>query len=123
MTAPVTIPAEMHEAMATIERIGGRELVTKIAGMFETSARERLARLPDLAATGDHRQVSRVAHAMKGSAAQVGATMLRDLAAGLEKEAGTLEPAALQARLVTLSEVSEQAFQQLAAVTAAGGAP
>lgn len=122
MTLPVTVPAEMHEAMDTIERIGGQALVEKIMGMFETSARERFVRLDALVAVGDTHQVSRVAHAMKGSAAQVGATALRELAGALEKNAGTLEQAGLEEAVAKLRSAFEGSLEQLAASRSRGAA-
>lgn len=120
MTLPVTVPAEMHEAMDTIERIGGQALVEKIMGMFESSARERFVRLDALVAVGDTHQVSRVAHAIKGSAAQVGASVLRDLAGSLEKQAGTLDHDGLVDAVAKLQSAFEASLEQLAASRSRG---
>ena len=120
MTVPTTIPAEMHEAITMIERLGGRALVDKIVTMFESSARDRFAKLEVLLAAGDTHQVSRIGHAMKGSAAQVGATAFRDLAAALEKEAATLDPEGLAAFVVRLRDAFATSLEQLAACRSAG---
>lgn len=122
MTFPVTVPAEMHEAMGTIERIGGHALVEKIKGMFESPARERFVRLDALVAAGDTHQVSRVAHAIKGSAAQVGASGLRELAGALEKDAGTLDQAGLVEAVTKLQSAFEVSLEQLATIGSPGAA-
>lgn len=120
MTIPTTIPAEMHEAMTMIERLGGRALVDKIVTMFESSARERFAKLELLIPAGDTHQVSRVGHAMKGSAAQVGATAFRDLAATLEKDAATLDAAGMAALVARLRDAFAMSLEQLAACKSSG---
>lgn len=120
MTVPTTIPAEMHEAIGMIERLGGRTLVDKIVTMFESSARDRFAKLEGFVQAGDTHQVSRIGHAMKGSAAQVGATAFRDLAASLEKEAATLDAEGLAALVTRLQAAFAATLEQLAACRSAG---
>ncbi|MBK8249765.1 MAG: Hpt domain-containing protein [Gemmatimonadetes bacterium] len=117
---PTTIPAEMHEAITMIERLGGRALVDKIVTMFESSARDRFAKLDVLISAGDSHQVSRIGHAMKGSAAQVGATGFRDLAAALEKDAATLDAEGLAALVTRLRDAFSISLDQLAACRSAG---
>ena len=92
----VVVPHEMIEALAVIERIGGLELIEKLTELFEKSSRERALALEAQLTAGDRKQLSRTAHAVKGSAAQVGAESLRALAATLEKDAAQLEAGALQ---------------------------
>jgi HPt (histidine-containing phosphotransfer) domain-containing protein len=108
-----TPPPEMHEALALVQRIGGRELLDKVVSLFRASAEERLVKLRVFIDAGDTSQVSRLAHAMKGSAAQVGAESLRAIAAVLEKEAGQLDQAALLERLDSFTEEVRLAMAQL----------
>lgn len=106
----VVVPHGMVEALAVIERIGGLELIEKLASLFEKSSRERAGSLEAFLVAGDRKQVSRTAHAVKGSAAQVGAEALRDLASALEHEAERLEANALQDRVDALNLEIERAI-------------
>ncbi|MBK8645239.1 MAG: Hpt domain-containing protein [Gemmatimonadetes bacterium] len=67
-----TPPPEMHEALALVQRIGGRDLLTKVIGLFRTTSEQRLGAMRAAVAGDERQQLSRLAHAMKGSAAQVG---------------------------------------------------
>jgi HPt (histidine-containing phosphotransfer) domain-containing protein len=114
-------PPEMHDALALVQRIGGRELLDKVVSLFRTSAEERLVKLRLFIEAGDATQVSRLAHAMKGSAAQVGAESLRAMAAALEKESGQLDRAALFARLDGFADEVRLALAQLESYRSAAG--
>jgi HPt (histidine-containing phosphotransfer) domain-containing protein len=112
----------MHEALALVERIGGNELLQKVITLFRSTAEQRLGALRTAAVGDERQQVSRLAHAMKGSAAQVGAESLRAASASLEKEAVGLEPDVILARLDALSLEVTRAWGQLDAyVRIAGG--
>lgn len=97
-----TISPEMRDALSVIERIGGVELVEKLTSLFEKTSRERVNALEAYMVQGDRKQVSRTAHAVKGSAAQLGAEGLRLLASALEQEAERLDAIALQERVEAL---------------------
>lgn len=105
--------AEMQEALGAIERIGGAALVRKICTMFEQTARERLLKFGALIEAGDTRQISRLGHAMKGSAAQVGAEPLRTMAESLEKDAAGLDADEHRRRVDALHDEAERVFAQL----------
>ncbi len=94
--------AGIVDALAIIERMGGRDLVVKLVAMFAQTARERVERLNRLLAADDRVQLSRVAHALKGSAAQLGAEHLRDLCASLERDAATLHRDQLTGRVTAI---------------------
>lgn len=102
------VPAEMRTALGVIERIGGHELVARLAVLFETSVRQRTAAFVNCSAAGDRPQVARVAHATKGSAAQFGAEPLRLAAAALEQEALELKPRELAARIAGINAEAER---------------
>lgn len=103
----------MHEALALVQRIGGPGLLDRVITLFRASAEERRVRLAALIGDGDLTQVSRLAHAIKGSAAQVGAEGLRAVAASLEKEVCTLDAEALNARFERIVEEMAAASAQL----------
>lgn len=108
-----SVSREMIEALGVIERIGGLELIEKLAGLFEKSSRERANALEAFLVAGDRKQLSRTAHAVKGSAAQVGAESLRALASALEQDAERLDSVALQEQVDALSVEMERAIASL----------
>ncbi len=77
----------MRAAAALARRAGGQALLERIAVAFATAAEERVAGMRAAAASGDAATLERLAHALKGSAAQLGAHDLRDAAAALEHAA------------------------------------
>lgn len=113
-----TPPVEMHEALALVQRIGGNELLDKIITLFRSTAEERRVKLAAALDEGDAHQASRLAHALKGSAAQVGAEGLRAAAAAFEKEAGALDATARQAHFARIVEEISTASAQLDAFRA-----
>jgi len=106
-------PPEMIEALALVQRIGGKELLHKVIALFRSTSEQRLGTMHAAHATADHYQVSRLAHAMKGSAAQVGAEALRAASLAIEKEAQSLSPDDLLARLHILADETAVAWGQL----------
>ncbi len=116
-----TPPAEMHEALGLVQRIGGNELLDKIITLFRSTAEERRVKLAAVLSEGDAHQASRLAHAMKGSAAQVGAEGLRAVAAAFEKEVGALDATARQAQFDRIVEEIATASAQLEAYRATAG--
>ena len=115
-TSPeATPPPEMHEALALVQRIGGKELLRKVISLFRSTSEQRLAALRAALSGGELQQVSRLAHAMKGSAAQVGAEALRAVSLTLEKEAASLSPHEAAACLEALAVEVTSAWAQLEA--------
>ncbi|MGQ0646287.1 MAG: Hpt domain-containing protein [Gemmatimonadaceae bacterium] len=110
------VPPEMTEALGLIERLGGPELVLRIAGLFEESARERARKFEQVMAANDRLQLSHLAHAIKGSAAQIGAEPLRVAAEALERDADTLDRERLRTRVDSLQALVDRAVGQLAAL-------
>lgn len=111
----VTPPAEMHDALALVQRIGGTELLDKVITLFRASAEDRREKFAAAISEGDAHLASRIAHAMKGSAAQVGAEGLRAFSAQLEKEVESLDTATRQERYQRFIEELAAANAQLAA--------
>ncbi len=109
----LTVPPEMREALAFVHRIGGDELIEKVVTLFRTSSEERLVALRAALAGNDRHAVRRLAHALKGSAAQVGAEGLRSAAASVEATAGELPPDALAAEIEALAGLAAVARELL----------
>ncbi len=118
--ASLAIPAEMTEALALVARIGGVELLGKVTDLFRQSANDRMTKLRNAAESNDLTHVSRLAHAIKGSAAQVGAEPLRVCAAILEQQAAALSPDQLRAAIDDIARETENAHAQLAHMRAEG---
>ena len=106
-------PPQMHEALELVQRIGGVPLLDRVVDLFRTTSRERMGRFESLITAGDAQQVSRLSHAMKGSAAQVGAESLRAVASGLEHEATSLDADAQRSRVATMTQELARALAQL----------
>jgi HPt (histidine-containing phosphotransfer) domain-containing protein len=111
----LAVPPEMREALAFVHRIGGEELIERVVTLFRTSSEERLVALRAALASSDRQAVRRLAHALKGSAAQVGAEGLRGAAASVEASAAELPSDALAAEieaLAGLAAVSRELLEQ-----------
>ena len=117
----VTPPPEMNEALSLVQRIGGRELLLKVISLFRTTSEQRLSALRAALQAGDPYQVSRLSHAMKGSAAQVGAESLRAASFFLEKQAQTLTPAQISEQIDTLAREAVVAWAHLEAYARSSG--
>jgi HPt (histidine-containing phosphotransfer) domain-containing protein len=117
------VPPEMREALAFVHRIGGDELIAKVVTLFRTSSEERLVALRRALAVEDRPAVRRLAHALKGSAAQVGAEGLRSAAASVEAAAGELSLDALAAQVEALAGLTAVARELLEQEKGRAGSP
>lgn len=74
-------PPPLVELDSTMRRLGNdRELLLEVWAAFAQDMPTKLAPLTRAARDADHKTVARLAHSIKGAAANVGATRLRDLA-------------------------------------------
>jgi HPt (histidine-containing phosphotransfer) domain-containing protein len=89
------------------------DLATRLLGVFETSVTGTLEELRTAIDAGDREEVRRLAHRLKGSARNVGATAMAELSATLE--AG---PPDLPAALGRLAAALEPTCAQLRATLA-----
>ncbi|WP_225773897.1 PAS domain S-box protein [Pseudomonas sp. Marseille-Q5115] len=122
---PVLLPVQeeggLLEAWPTVTgRFGGDlDLLRNVLEIFATDTRELLKRLDELARSGDRAAARAIFHAIKGSAANIGAKALSQRAGKLEAslergEAETVEGVATGAfaqELVMLLEASEAQMQ------------
>lgn len=79
--APVDLAAALHWAG------GDRALLVELVGVFVEEAPRRLAELREATLVRDAPTVERLSHAIKGSAAILGASDLREASAALEERA------------------------------------
>jgi HPt (histidine-containing phosphotransfer) domain-containing protein len=89
------------------------DVATQLLGVFETTATATVGELRAALAAGERDEVRRLAHRLKGSARNVGATGLADLAAALEREPPDA-PAALGRLDAALEPTSAQLRAALA---------
>jgi two-component system sensor histidine kinase/response regulator len=88
-------PCDFHRLLQRC--MGDRELLDRIIIKFAEQSAADLDRLEQSIAAGDTRQVERLAHGLKGAAANLSAARLRELAAEMEARAraASLESAAV----------------------------
>jgi two-component system, sensor histidine kinase and response regulator len=101
----------VFDRQALLSRLGGNEaLVQKFVAMFFVSADEHISLLRQAAGAGDLEQMRAKAHAIKGSAGNVGACALSAAAAALEKTIRE-EPSSELAHLMALLEEQYRLFR------------
>jgi HPt (histidine-containing phosphotransfer) domain-containing protein len=93
------------EPLEKIRLAGGDELAQKIQQLFLLHGPKRIATARDAAATGDADALERSMHALKSSAAQLGAMRLAAICRDLEDRARQHDLAAAEA-LVVSAEVA-----------------
>jgi signal transduction histidine kinase/DNA-binding response OmpR family regulator len=115
-------PPPLPTAMAALAETLGAETAALIAEAFVEEAPGQLARLRDLATTGDTAALAREAHAMAGSAGTVGldplATALRSMERAL-RQGAPADPAAIE----TIATLAQAGLQSLAPHRARHHAP
>lgn len=94
--APTELPATDRDALARLERFGGRKLLHEMIALFLAIAPERLAAAGAGVGAGDASAVENALHSLKSSSAQLGALRLSRLCEQGESIArgGTVEGAA-----------------------------
>jgi CheY-like chemotaxis protein len=92
--APAPAPMIDHDALAA-HYPGRPEFIARLLGVFATGAAARLAGLDEAIAAGNLRQIVELAHAVKGSAGNIMASPLADLARQTEHAARDSQPDAL----------------------------
>ena len=113
---PPPVDPEVIEMLASLQEPGEPDLVVELVTLF---LRDTPERLNELAGPVDAAQVARVAHAIKGSAGNLGAMTLQDVASRLEQAGHRGESADALARLTTeLHEEYARVEQYLRGVVA-----
>jgi CheY-like chemotaxis protein len=77
------------EVLANLRDLGDAELLAELAGMFFDDASSRLEELRGAIGTGDAAGVGRVAHTLKGSSGNMGATRMSAICAELQDIGGS----------------------------------
>lgn len=94
MTDPSAVPPHDSSALERLRRFGGDKLLSEMISLFREHATARLDAARAALAAGEVAGVRTSLHALKSSAAQLGATRLSARCAAGEAmaEAGTIEP-------------------------------
>jgi two-component system, sensor histidine kinase and response regulator len=77
------------EVLANLRDLGDAELLAELAGMFFDDASSRLEELRGAIGAGDAAGVERVAHTLKGSSGNMGATRMSAICAELQDVGGS----------------------------------
>lgn len=104
-------------ALARVQRLGGNGLVRQLVAVFLEHAPTRVSAARAAQASGDLPALARAAHALRGSAGNVGATTLAHAARRLEEAAERADSAAtpdLVADLAAAFEAARLHLQQVA---------
>jgi HPt (histidine-containing phosphotransfer) domain-containing protein len=89
MTPPLVLD---RTALERLQRLGGSALVRQMLGLFREGALQRLAAAREAQEAGDRTALARAAHALVGSAGNVGAAELMARARALEEAARAGSP-------------------------------
>jgi signal transduction histidine kinase/CheY-like chemotaxis protein len=108
-TAEHTGCSEVIDWRDLSSRVDDEEILVQIASVFLTDNAERIERLAQALRSGDHSEIPSLAHAIKGSAAGLGARALTMAARHLETEAKQPEPP----NLVTLFSAVQVEFERV----------
>jgi len=101
-------------ALRELAEGGDGEWVEELIAIFQTDTASRLELMGPAVANADYGAVRRQAHAIKGSAVQVGAERLADVCRQLELEAGKVQPVDLPRLFDSLLQSFEQVRGALA---------
>jgi HPt (histidine-containing phosphotransfer) domain-containing protein len=102
-------------ALRQLVECGDGEWVEELIAEFQTDTASRLDLLSQAVANADCGAVRRIAHAIKGSAAQIGADRLADTCRQMELEGAKVQPV----DLVRLFRTLMQGFEQVRVAIAA----
>jgi HPt (histidine-containing phosphotransfer) domain-containing protein len=110
MPAPWVLPEELRQLAEADE-----SLVQEVLAVFRSDTADRISRLRVALHGGDYRAVKHEAHALKGSAGQVGANEVFTLSREMEQQAGAANPAGLPELLVRLQAAFDQVSREMSA--------
>ncbi len=124
--APDAVPPLDPEVLDTLRSLQGEgepDLVAELAGMFLGDAALRLEELRDAIGRADAAKIRGVAHALKGSSGNMGATRVHEVCAKLEEAGESGNLAAVPRLLERLEEELSLARPVLEAEVAKGANP
>jgi two-component system, sensor histidine kinase and response regulator len=116
-SVPLSAPSRFDFEVLLRRCMGDRELLDRVLAKFRERSAVDLDLLERVIAAGDAAQVERVAHGLKGAAANLSADMLRELAAGMEAFGRAADLGGASALLTELRRERERFFECVAANT------
>lgn len=112
---------DLNRLESLVEESGSREIVDELADIFVHDIEARLAVLTREVRDGERIALARGAHAIRGAAANFGATRMSDLSARLERDAETVDEATLMHELHELYTEYARVCVELRALTTPQG--
>ena len=112
------IPAEVRTALDGLRALGGDNLLRQMAAVFVQHSGDRVKALESAAADGDFVAAAAAAHALKGSARQLGMTVMGDACLAAEQAAKAGDAAGLQLKAAAVHASYMTAADWLAQLTA-----
>jgi len=110
-----------RSAIERLERLGGPDLVGRVAALFVELGRARMGAALDAVDAGDLASVERAAHSLKSSAGNVGARALAEVAGKVERLAEEGRGDAVPAAVAGMERELERALDALRPLAAGGG--
>jgi len=110
-----------RSAIERLERLGGPDLVGRVAALFVELGRARMAAALEAVDAGDLASVERAAHSLKSSAGNVGARALAEIAGKVERLAEEGRRDAVPAAVAGMERELERALDALRPFAAGGG--
>ena len=108
------------KALERLQEWGGKRLVAQMIDLFLTQTPGRMENLREGLQSGDAEVVERAAHSLKSTAANLGAGELAEIAARIEKMAGTRDLDAVRRDVPAIEAEFQRALDALAVME--GGA-
>jgi HPt (histidine-containing phosphotransfer) domain-containing protein len=105
-----------------LQSLGAPQYIASLLDQFMSDARERLEQLASAIESADHIKLRELAHALRGSAAGIGAKRLAALATRLEADSDGRMPADPRRRLLELREEYALLTAELAALVTSAAA-
>jgi len=112
------IPAEVRAAMDGLRALGGEGLMKQMAAVFVQHSGDRVLALETSTTAGDFVAAAAAAHALKGSARQLGMTAMGDACVAAEQAAKAGDAATLQLKAAAVHTEYTTAADWLAQLTA-----
>ena len=112
------IPAEVRTALDGLRALGGEGLLKQMAAVFVQHSGDRVQALETAATSGDVVAAAAAAHALKGSARQLGMIVMGDACVAAEQAAKAGDTAGLQLKAAAVHAEYTTAADWLAQLTA-----
>ena len=114
----ITLDSEALGALRALQAPGQASLLLRVMDLFEASSAKLMAELEQHLASGDIEAITRSAHTLKSSSANIGATQLAAQAKAVEMCGRAQDLAGCRAEAARLNDLFEGTLVAVAAVRA-----